>query len=315
MKSLLFSPILLLAGLAATSIMSAQEPPAAAAPNTQAAAEQPPSEQEIQAYLKQRIDEIEKIGWTREGVGNLAGRAEIDIPKGYRFTDGNGTEKMMAMSGNPASHREVGMLSTEGLGPWIIFEFEESGYVKDDEKDKIDADEMLQTLRDGQKESNAYRKQNQMSELEILGWVKPPTYNPKTNNLEWGTKLKSLDSGGISINYNTRLLGRKGVMEVTLVCDPEEMDEMIKEQEKILAGFRYVEGERYAEFREGDKVAKYGLTALVAGTGAFAAAKMGLFGKLGALLAKAGKLVIVALIALIAGIKKLFGGRQQPPSA
>lgn len=94
---------------------------------------------------------------------------------------------------------------------------------------------------------------------------------------------------------------------------------MIAEQEKILTGFRYVEGERYAEFREGDKVAQYGLTALVAGTGAFAAAKMGLFGKLGAIFAKMGKLAIVAVVAVLAAIKKLFsslfGGRKQPPSA
>lgn len=303
---------MLLACLAVLPSLHAQQPAAPTAP------EKEPTEAEIQQYMKQRIDEIEKVGWTRQGVGSLGGRAEIDIPKGYRFTGGPGTVKMMELSGNPSTRKEVGMLATEGLGPWIIFEFDESGYVKDDEKDKINADEMLETLKEGQKQGNEYRRENGMSELEILGWVKPPSYNPKTNNLEWGTKIKSLDSGGISINYNTRLLGRKGVTEVTLVCDPEEMEHMIAEQEKILTGFRYVEGERYAEFKEGDKVAKYGLTALVAGTGAFAAAKMGLFGKLGALIAKGGKLIIVAVIALLAGLKKLFSslfGGRQPPQA
>ena len=92
---------------------------------------------------------------------------------------------------------------------------------------------------------------------------------------------------------------------------------MIAEQEKILTGFSYTEGERYAEFREGDKVAKYGLTALIAGTGAFAAAKMGLFGKLGLLFAKLGKAAILLVVGVLAGIKKLlgkvFGARQQPP--
>jgi len=220
------------------------------------------------------------------------------------------------MYGNPPTSRELGMLTTEGLGPWIVFEFDESGYVKDDEKDSIDAEEMLSSLRAGQREGNKYRREHGLPELEILGWAVPPRYNEKTHNLEWGTRLKSSDSEGISINYNTRLLGRRGVMEVTLVCEPEEMEKMLVEQEKILTGFSYIQGERYAEFREGDKVAKYGLTALIAGTGAFAAAKMGLFGKLGVFFAKLGKGAIVLVVGVLAVVKKffgkLFGARQTP---
>lgn len=266
--------------------------------------------------IQKRIDEIEKLGWTRQGKGSLGGKAEVAIPPGYRFTSGDGTRQLMAMYGNPPTQRELGMLATEGLGPWIIFEFDESGYVKDDEKDKIDADDMLAKLREGQEQGNEYRREHGMAELEILGWVVPPRYNEKTHNLEWATRLKSVGSEGISINYNTRLLGRTGVMEVTLVCEPEEMEKMIAEQEKILTGFSYIEGQRYAEFREGDKVAKYGLTALIAGTGAFAAAKMGLFGKLGIFFAKLGKAAILLVVGALAGLKKLFGkmfGSRQPP--
>lgn len=266
--------------------------------------------------VQKRIDDIEKLGWTRQGKGNLGGKAEVSIPQGYRFTGGDATRKMMALYGNPPTQRELGMLATEGLGPWIIFEFDESGYVKDDEKDKINADEMLASLREGQEQGNQYRREHGMSELEILGWVVAPRYNEKTHNLEWATRLRSVGSDGISINYNTRLLGRKGVMEVTLVCEPEEMEKMIAEQAKILTGFNYIEGERYAEFREGDKVAKYGLTALVAGTGAAAALKMGLFPKLAAGFAKLGKVAYALVLAVIVGIKKLlgkiFGARQTP---
>lgn len=308
MKRSFFPQAVLLACLAVFSTTHAQQP-GAAEPKQ-------PTQEEIQQLMQKRIDEIEKLGWTRQGMGNLGGKAEIAIPQGYRFTGGDATRKMMAMYKNPPTQREVGMLATEGLGPLIIFEFDESGYVKDDEKDKIDADEMLASLREGQEQGNEYRREHHLPELEILGWVMPPRYNEKTHNLEWGTRLRSVGSDGISINYNTRLLGRKGVMEVTLVCEPEEMEKMIAEQEKILAGFNYIEGERYAEFREGDKVAKYGLTALIAGTGAVAAMKMGLFAKLGGLIAKMGKGIVLVVVAIGAAIKKLFGkffGSRQPP--
>lgn len=309
MKSSFIPRAVLLACLAVFSTTQAQKP--------ETAAPKQPTAEEMKQLIQKRIDEIEKIGWTRQGQGNLGGKAEVAIPQGYRFTPGDGTRKLMEMYGNPPTQRELGMLATEGLGPWIIFEFDESGYVKDDEKDKINADEMLASLRESQVQGNKYRREHGLTELEILGWVIPPRYNEKTHNLEWGTRLKSLENQGISINYNTRLLGRTGVMEVTLVCEPEEMEKMIAEQEKILTGFNYIEGQRYAEFREGDKVAKYGLTALIAGTGAFAAAKMGLFPKLGLLIAKMGKGIVLVIVAALAGLKKLFGkifGSRQPPA-
>ena len=308
MKLSFLSRAVLLACLAVFSTTQAQQP--------ETAAPKQPTAEEMKQLIQERIDEIEKIGWTRQGTGNLGGKAEIAIPQGFRFTTGDGTRKLMEMSGNRASERELGMLATEGLGPWIIFEFDESGYVKDDDKDKIDADKMLAKLREDQVSDNEYRREHGMSELEILGWVMPPRYNEKTHNLEWGTRLQSIDNKGISINYNTRLLGRKGVMEVTLVCKQADTEKMIAEQEKILAGFNFIEGERYAEFREGDKVAKYGLTALIAGTGAFAAAKMGVFGKLGLVFAKLGKAAILLVVGALAGLKKLFGkifGSRQPP--
>jgi uncharacterized membrane-anchored protein len=97
-------------------------------------------------------------------------------------------------------------------------------------------------------------------------------------------------------------------MEVTLVCEPDELTAMIAEQEKILTGFSYIEGQRYAEYRAGDKIAEYGLTGLVAGGAAFALAKSGFFTKF-------AKPLIIGAIAMLAAVKKffgkLFGARQQ----
>jgi uncharacterized membrane-anchored protein len=252
------------------------------------------------------LEEIEKLGWTREGRGQLGNKAVVEIPKGYRFTKATGTQKMLQMYDNIPSNRELGMLTTEGLGPWIIFEFDETGYVKDDDKNELDADSLLKTLREGQEAGNVRRREMGIEELELLGWAVPPRYNSLTHNLEWATRVRSKNGGGESINYNTRLLGRKGVMEVALVCGPDELDRLISEYQSIMSGYQYTEGESYAEYREGDKVAQYGLAALVAGGAAVAAGKMGLFAKLSGLIAKLGKGIIVVVIALGATIKKLY---------
>jgi uncharacterized membrane-anchored protein len=287
----------LLAGLV-FSASHAQQPSASAEPT--------PAQQEAQE--KALREEVEGFGWTRQGVGKLGSMAQIAIPSGYRFTDGAGASKMLEFYGNPPSEKYLGMLATEDFNEHsILFRFDDTGYIKDDEKDSLDADSMLKSIQEGTKAGNEQRRQLGLEELETVGWAVPPRYNDKTNNLEWATKLRSLRDGSVTVNHNTRLLGRHGVMRVTLLCSPSELAPLLPRYQELLTAFQYIDGERYAQFdSRTDKIAKYGLTGLVAGTGAFAAAKMGLFAKLGGLIAKMGKLVIVAVLALLAGFKAIF---------
>jgi uncharacterized membrane-anchored protein len=77
----------------------------------------------------------------------------------------------------------------------------------------------------------------------------------------------------------------------------------------LLAGYSYQTGNSYAEFRPGDKIAKYGLGALVLGGAAVGAAKLGLFTWLLVFLKKGWKLVVVAFVAVVSFFKKLFARR------
>lgn len=280
---------------------------------TPAAAPAEPTQAEIEAQEKQLIDKIESFGWTRSGKAQLGSMAQVDIPQGWRFTGPQGTRDVLKLFDNVPGSSELGMLTTEGLGPWVIFEFEESGYIKDDEKDKLDADALLKNFQEGQEAANEERRKMGIGTLTVAGWALPPRFNDQTKNLEWALRVVS-ETGNESINYNTRLLGRHGVMEVELVCDPKEMQTLLPQYQSIMSAFQYTSGNTYAEYRAGDKVAEYGLTALIAGGGAVAAAKMGLFAKLGGLLAKLGKGVIVLVVAVGAGIKalfsKLFGSKE-----
>lgn len=304
MKMMRSSHLVLLACLAVFSASHAQQP----------------SEPEMSEEDKQMLEKMEQVGWVRKGDGQLGGVAKIAIPEGFRFTGGSGASQVVQLYGNLPRPNASGMLTTEGFGPWIIFTYKDEGHVPDEEKDTIDADALLERMREGVEASNEVRKERGLDQLEIRGWALPPRYSEKTNTLEWALLIGDLGGKGpASVNYETRMLGRTGVMEVQLVCSPDNFEPLLAEFQTIMKGFDYVEGQRYAEFRQGDKVAKYGLTALVAGTGVVAATKLGLFGKLGVLFAKMGKLAIVAVIAVLAGLKKLFssifGGRHQPPSA
>ncbi len=234
--------------------------------------------------------------------GRLGKWAEVDVPEGFVFTGEQGTKELMEAMGNIATGRELGTIADENL--MVIFEFDEVGYIKDDEGDDLDADAMLKAMREGQAEANKILTTRGHSALEINRWHMKPKYDEATNNLEWAPIVRELTTGGESVNYNVRLLGRRGVMEVTLLVTPEEVERELPKFRKLLAGFAFTQGEDYASFRKGDKVAEYGLAALVTGGALGVAAKSGLLGRL-------WKFLLVGALALGAGIKKLFGGKSQ----
>jgi uncharacterized membrane-anchored protein len=247
-------------------------------------------------------------GPTKAKLGNIA---EIQLPEGYAFTGAKGTKKLMEMMGNTVDGSELGFLAPTNSNWFVLFEFDESGYVKDDDKDKLDANAILESIRRGTEEANKQRKKMGIAPVTVVGWEQSPNYNSETHNLEWAIRGES--EGEPVVNYNTRVLGRKGVMRVTVVGDPGEVKTAMPDFKQLMAGYNFAAGQTYAEFKPGDKVAKYGLAALVVGGAAAGAAKLGLFAWLAVFFKKAGKLVIVAVVAVAVAAKKfmgrLFGGR------
>lgn len=238
------------------------------------------------------------------GTAPMEGIAQINLPAGYTFIDGKGTRALMKQFGEPTSGNEMGMIHATN-GNWsVVFEFDAIGYVKDDDKDKLDADKLLASIKEGTAEANKERVKSGNAPLEVVGWEQPPKYNPETHNLEWAVRAKS--EGHDILNYNTRLLGRKGVMEVVLIVDPADLPATLPKYQGLLANYTFQKDQSYAEYRKGDKVAKYGLAALVVGGAAVGAAKLGLLGPLVLILKKAWKLVVVAFVAVIGFFKKMW---------
>jgi uncharacterized membrane-anchored protein len=249
------------------------------------------------------------IHWTTgpasADVGDIA---QIDLPEGYRFSGKAGVRRFLELTQNPASGNELGvLLPPDGDDMWfVIFEFNPIGYVKDDEKDDLDADSILSSIREGTAQANKERERRGWSTMNIVGWHTAPHYDLRTNNLTWAITGSGAD--GNVVNYSVRLLGRRGVMNVDLVLSPEQVEAVVPAFETVLESFTFKAGSRYAEFRQGDKIAAYGLTALVAGGAGAALAKSGLLSKL-------WKVIVVGIAALVGFIKKLFGKRSEPEAA
>lgn len=236
-----------------------------------------------------------KYGPTTAQLGSIA---KVKVPNNFVFADGDATRSFMQELGNRPTGQEVGCVAPEHLLWFLVFEYSEVGYVEDDDRDSLDSAELLQTITDGTNSDNKRREKAGIPIIEIWGWHTEPHYDSTTHNLEWAIKAKS--DGESLINHNTRILGRGGVMEVTFVGDQTDLSNRLTAAKRVLKGFRFTDGNRYEQFVEGDKVAKYGLAALVAGGGAAVAAKSGLFRWL-------WKLIVAGVVAVGAFFKKFFG--------
>lgn len=244
-------------------------------------------------------------GPTTVALGQVA---ELNLPAGYVFLNAADTRKLQEAMGNVPDGDEVGLAApaADDASWFVIFDYRDVGYVKDDDKDEIDADAILSGIREGTEEANKVRKQRGIPGIHVVGWEAPPSYDARTHNLTWGI-LGQDDEGGQVVNFNVRLLGRNGYVSATLVEDSAKIAAARPHLDTLLGSFSYTSGNRYAEFRPGDKVAEYGLVALVAGGAGAVAAKTGLFAVLAKLFAKAGKAVVLLLVAAAAGLKKLLG--------
>jgi uncharacterized membrane-anchored protein len=250
---------------------------------------------------------IASLNWV-EGpkTVNVGPVATFDVPADFLFLDAADTRTFLEdITQNPASGQEYFFGPSDGEW-WATFEYTDSGHVKDNEE--IDADALIKSLRENQEEGNKERAKKGWPRLLDLGWKQPPFYDAKTKRLEWALRFISSSDQQEGVNYETRLLGRTGVTAATLVISPEKLDAALPKFKEVVNGYSFVEGQRYSEYKEGDKTAEYGLAALIAGGTAAALLKSGL-------LAKYWKLLVVGVLAIFAAIgsffKRLFG-RKDP---
>ncbi|MBN1867907.1 DUF2167 domain-containing protein [Candidatus Sumerlaeota bacterium] len=235
-------------------------------------------------------------GPTRADVGGIA---HLQLPAGYVFANGSDTATLLESFGNLVTDEPLGMFAPKTLDWFVVFFFDDVGYVKDDEKDELDPDAMLKSMRNNNETANKMRKEAGLETLELVGWAVEPRYDEATHNVEWALRLKD-EADHITVNHHTRYLGRTGIMNVTYVGDPESLSDRLPVFKERMREFAFAQGNRYDEYRAGDRVAQFGLSALVVGGAAALAVKTGLFKYL-------WKLIILVVAVLGGGLKAIFG--------
>ena len=238
------------------------------------------------------------------------GLAVLNVPAEFRYLNSEQTERVLVAWGNPPGNETLGMLVPSDLGPlqedgWgVIITFDEDGYVKDDEAGKINYVELLQQMQKDTKTANAERAKLGYQAVALVGWATPPHYDSASHKLYWAKELKFGDASVYTLNYNIRALGRRGVLVLNAVSSMPQLQMIEGKMQKVLAFVEFNPGHRYTDFNPRlDKVAAYGIGALIAGK---VAAKAGLLKMLLAFLVAGKKFAVLLLIGVGVLLKKLY---------
>lgn len=289
--------------LAATGLVRAQEQ----------TNEIPPEILQIVKNLKYQQGEID----LRNGL------ALLTVPPSFNYLGPEDAETVLVkLWHNPPSEiKPLGMLLPAGLTPlssncWVVtIEYSEDGYVNDRDASKINYDDLLRQMQKAVAEGNAGRQKEGYRTVELVGWAAPPHYDAQTHKLYWAKDLKFEGSHQDTLNYDIRMLGRRGVLELTAVAHMSAFPEIDAQTPRILDMVDFKEGNRYADFDpKTDKVAKYGIATLVAGGALAVAAKLGLFKLIWVAIVAFKKFVVIGIVAIAAFFRKLFNrsGRSSP---
>jgi uncharacterized membrane-anchored protein len=238
--------------------------------------------------------------------------ATLNLTDDFRFLDAHDAQRVLHdLWGNPPDPDVLGMLIPAGASlideknSWVVvISYSEDGYVSDAEASTLDYDKMLKDMQEHAREVNPEREKQGYPTLELIGWATPPHYDAASNKIYWA---KELDFGGAhehTLNYDIRVLGRGGYLSFNAVAGMHQLSMVKDKMPRVLDMAEFDAGQRYADFNSStDKIAAYGISALVAGA---IAAKAGLFAKLFVLLLAFKKAVIVGFLAVAAAVRKFF---------
>jgi len=239
------------------------------------------------------------------------GISALDVPRGFRYLDSAQSRQVLTRYwGNPDGS-SLGMLFPTASNPldegsWAyVIEYSPSGHVKDDDADDIDYDDLLEEMQADTEEANKERTANGYAAVKLVGWASPPYYDKEQHTLHWAKMLTFGDESEKTLNYNVRLLGRKGVLVLNAVGGADKLPEIKASIPSLLSSVNFAKGEQYTDFNADlDEVAAYGIGGLVAGK---VLAKVGFF----ALIVKFWKVLLVAGAAAWQAVKRFLGGRRR----
>lgn len=246
--------------------------------------------------------------------------ATLRLGEAYYFLPAEEARKVLVdVWGNPpeAAIGVLGLIFPTGKtfldDSWgAVVTVEASGYVSDEDAGSADYDALLTNMQSGESERNAERTGMGYPAQHLVGWAERPTYDAANHSMVWARNIRFVGQADNVLNYDVRLLGRRGVLSLNMVTSMSKLEETRTAARRLSRAATFDGGARYADYRPGtDSKADYGVAGLVAvGVGAAAAKKLGLLAIVLGIGKKFFFLILLALAGLGARVKSFFSRKK-----
>jgi uncharacterized membrane-anchored protein len=259
-----------------------------------------------QQEYEQIIDSINNSFTYQTGtIQLLTANAKILVPEGYKFLDAEQSEYVLCDLWDNPPQKILGMLFPSHANPLdqdlsfaVEISYSEDGYIKDEEAKNIDYTDLLEEMKEDTEKENPSRKEAGYPEIHLIGWASTPFYDIENKKLYWAKELQFENYESNMLNYDIRILGRKGYLNLNAIGDIDVLPDFQKDANKIIASVEFNPGNQYKEFNPNiDKIATYSISGLLAGK---MLPKEGFF----TVILKFWKLILIGGVGFIAVFKK-----------
>ena len=277
---------------------------------TEAPSELSPEQQQALAQARAFWNSLDRQ------TGEIAlpgGVARLNVPETFYYLNPDDASRVLVeVWGNPPGTRTLGMLMPADVTPFdreswgVTIEYDAEGYVDDDDAASLDYAELLEQMKQATREASAERVRQGFESIELVGWAAEPFYDAKSHKLHWARELRFGGDGAHILNYNIRVLGRKGVLVLNFIADMNQKGTINDNLDTVLSMASFNDGYRYEDFNPDlDEVAAYGVGALITGN---ILAKTGVLAGLLLFLKKFGVFIVIGIGWVIS---RLFGRRNK----
>lgn len=204
-----------------------------------------------------KLDLKEKISASfsyQEGAVVLNNGALLKVPEGFRFLDaGQGSILVQRLWGNPENPGFLGLLLPKQSSPLdkdvlgIEISADSAGHVSEPEARQLNYTALLQEMKQHLDEQNRWRKRNGFCIVTGMDWAIPPYYQPENNTLHLA-RLLSVDRGEPLLNYEMRILTRKGALCLTAVADAGQLKMIRGLMPALVKKITLPAGQNYRDF-------------------------------------------------------------------
>lgn len=199
----------------------------------------------LQLLLDSRLKFMDSVDgalhWQSNTVSIANGMAKLNLTKDFKYLNPEQSNYVLHdLWGNPPRTDILGMIFPASTGPFndssyaFIITFDEAGYVKDNDAEKINYDDMLKEMQKDEVEENKEREKNGYVPIHMVGWASSPFYDKQNKVLHWAKELKFGTDSINTLNYEVRVLGRKGVLSLNAVATMNELPLVKNDIDKVL---------------------------------------------------------------------------------